>query len=130
MKATLKSDITGFYRTEDGYIHIQTEFFMHDRDVTKEEHLIKYATPKFKIFDHHGGLIITFANNVHVRVSTRNNGDPIGYQGWRHIAHDIVLDLLHDEVVADAYIEENKRERCNRLSRVVIEQLHKLATFE
>lgn len=135
MEVTLKNkDIRNKLRTELGGIHLFTE--VHDG---------KFAVPETHVVDSthvdgielgvHTGydyIVFAFGNHKYVKISTRNNGDPIKQFGWRYIAHTVALHLTGKDVVAEprrksalSAVDINKR-GLKTISKAILEHIDAL----
>jgi len=128
MKAELKTEgMTGLMRTVFGCIHLKTEVVSGGYRMSEgRTPFINYNSANFSIFDDAGKLILSFANDTHVKIETHNNGDPIGLHGWRHIAHDLALQLIGKDVIKDIDSKIVRRRSLDRLSETVMDHLNKL----
>jgi len=134
MKISLKDkDCKGLCRTVNGYINIQTEVVNGKLEIDNSVPMIgsvSYEGSEFQIHTGYDQLILSFDDSSHIFVTTTNNGDEVGTDGWRHTAHQLGLHLTNEDVVTDASKPSIIEGHLDNVSDTIIDHIHKLVDID
>ena len=134
MKISLKDkDCFGLCRTVNGFVHLQTEYVEGKLELDKSRPMvgsIDYEGSEFQIHTGYDQLILSFGEDKHIFVTTTNNGDAVGTDGWRHAAYKIGLELAGEEVISDASKRSIREKHLDSVSDAILDHIHKLVNID